>query len=161
MTRPPTDSEDARRSWIIRWLYAIVLAHLLGGLLLPWLAGLPLLDAYHRAIENSFWHAPAPAAARDQQVWWISLFSPTLEAAAVWMGALVHAGARTRDASVWAWLIAGLAVWAPQDIALSLRAAAWMHVWIDSAAVLTMLPPLAWLWKHDRQAAEKTRATVG
>ena len=151
----PAPANVARRAWVIRWLYAIVAAHLLGGLLLPWAAGLPLLAAYHAGVEASFWHGAAPAAARAQQIWWLSLFAPTLQAAAIWMGALVRAGARSREPSAWVWLMVGLAVWAPQDIRTSLQAAAWPHVWADCAAVLTMLPPLAWLWWHDRTAVRQ------
>lgn len=148
----PAGADDRARAWVIRWLYAMVLVHLLGGVLLPWAAGLPLLEPYHRGIETSFWHAAAPASARAQQLWWISLFAPTLEAAAIWMGALVHIGARARKPAVWTWLLLGLAVWAPQDMFTSLQAAAWPHVWADSAALLTLLPPLAWLWWRDRRS---------
>jgi hypothetical protein len=35
-------------------------------------------------------------------------------------------------------------------MALSLRAAAWSHVWLDSAALAGMLPPLVYLYCTDR-----------
>lgn len=52
-----------------------------------------------------------------------------------------------------------LAVWAPQDILVSLRAACWPHVWADVAALAVMLPPLLWLWRHDAAAA-RTQAVA-
>ncbi len=58
-------------------------------------------------------------------------------------------GDRYRSRFAWTWLIAGILVWAPQDIAISLRANAWVHVWIDCIALLTMLPPLLGLWLFD------------
>ena len=53
----------------------------------------------------------------------------------------------------WTWLIIGLLVWAPQDMLISLRASAVIHVWIDGFALLAMLPPLCWLCWYDRAAS--------
>ncbi|MES2068825.1 MAG: cell division protein [Pseudomonadota bacterium] len=139
------------RPWLVRWMYGVVMAHLLVGMLLPWIAGLSLFDAYHRSVEGGFWPLGAPAAARAQQIWWISLFGPTVQSLSVWMGVLTRIADRQRSAFAWGWLMVGVLVWAPQDMLISLRAGAWIHVWIDCFAVLTMLPPLLLLWRHDRQ----------
>jgi hypothetical protein len=48
-------------------------------------------------------------------------------------------------------LIAGLLLWAPQDIVISLQAGAWQHVWLDALALAGMLPPLAYLVFIDRK----------
>jgi len=50
----------------------------------------------------------------------------------------------------WGWLIAGLLLWAPQDILISVRGGVWSHVWLDLAALLALLPPLIWLYRYDR-----------
>lgn len=121
------------------------------GMLLPLIAGAPLFDGYHRAIETAFWGPAIPPEARAQQVWWISLFGPTVQAAAVWMAALAWMGDRQRNALAWGALIAGLVLWAPQDMLISLQANCWAHVWIDSFAVAAMLPPLIYLFVIDRQ----------
>lgn len=63
--------------------------------------------------------------------------------------AVGHLGDRHRSAAAWAWLLTGLALWAPQDLALSIHARVWTHVWVDSLALLVLLPPLVWLWRHD------------
>lgn len=142
------------RTWSIRWLYAAIAGHLIVGLLLPWVGGHALFDGYHRSIEGAF-HGPAiPAAAHSHQLWWIALFGATVQGAAIWMGALVWIGARERLALAWGGLIAGLLVWAPQDMAISLQAGAWSHVWIDSAALVCMLPPLVYLFMVDRRRGE-------
>ncbi len=143
-------NREVLRTWMVRWIYATVIVHLLVGILLPWLPNAPLVDAYHRGIEAAFWGSDAaPAAARAQQAWWIALFGPTLQGAAIWMAALVRFGDRQRSAAAWGWLIAGLAVWAPQDMLISLQADCWRHVWLDAFALAMMLPPLVWLWRHD------------
>lgn len=133
-------------------MYAAIGVQLAVGIMLPWIGSAPIFDAYHRSIETAFWgQTAAPAAARAQQIWWIAFFGPTVQAASIWMAALTHIGDRMRSPAPWTWLIAGLLVWAPQDMLISLRADGWAHVWIDCLALATMLPPLAWLWLHDRR----------
>jgi hypothetical protein len=139
------------RPWMVRWMYGVVIVHLLAGMLLPWIGNLSWFDAYHRSVEAGFWAQGAPAIARAQQVWWLSLFGPTIQGLSIWMGVLVCIADRHRSPSVWAWLIAGIVLWAPQDMLISLRADAWIHVWIDCFALITMLPPLIWLCWNDRQ----------
>ena len=142
---------NARRAWAVRIVSVAVVLHLLAGLALPFIVRLPLLDGYHHAIIAAFWgQDAAPAAALALQRWWMGLFGPTVQAAAIWMGALVWIGARQHLAFAWGALIAGLLWWAPQDIALSLQAGAWPHVWLDLFALAGMLPPLACLFLTDR-----------
>ncbi|MBN3788436.1 DUF393 domain-containing protein [Burkholderia sp. Ac-20353] len=143
------ESHDDPRRRVVCWMYGAAVVHLLVGAALPWLAGSPLFDAYHHGIEQHFWAGMAPAQARAQQIWWISLIGATLQSAAVWMLALVHLGNRLRKRAVWGWLLAGLLVWAPQDMLISLQAHAWMHVAADVAALASMVAPLVWLWRRD------------
>lgn len=144
----------ATRLWLILWLYAVVAGHLLVGVLLTWMGNSDLLESYHRAVEQHFWSGAAPAVARAQQVWWIALFGATMQSTALWMAALVHLGHRLRSAAAWGWLLAGLALWAPQDMALSIQGGMWVHIWIDGFALLIMVPPLLWLWRHDRSGGK-------
>ncbi|MEO7494437.1 MAG: cell division protein [Massilia sp.] len=149
------------RLWAVRWVYAGAAVHMLVGLLLPWLVQLVLLDHYFSAIDTVFWGGAAPAAARAQQQWWVSLFGPTVQTVAVWMAALAVIADRERSSFAWGSLIVGILVWAPQDIAISLRAACWANVWLDCVAVLTTVPPLAWLFLHDRRGtAARTAAAA-
>lgn len=139
------------RKWVVIYVYASIAAHLLVGALLPLVADAALFDGYHRGIEGAFWGDAIPAQARAQQVWWISLFGPTVQAAAVWMGALAWMGDRQRNSFAWGALIAGIVLWAPQDILISLQANCWAHVWLDTFAVAAMLPPLIYLFLIDRK----------
>lgn len=144
-------TQASLRTWTVRYVYASVAAHLLVGMLLPLVAGAPLFDRYHDDIGAAFWGGAVPAQSRAVQVWWISLFGPTVQAAAVWMGALAWMGDRQRNAFAWGALIAGIVLWAPQDILISLQAQCWVHVWLDSFAVAAMLPPLIYLFLIDRR----------
>lgn len=138
------------RTWAVRLTYASIAGHLVVGALLPFIVHLGALDGYHRAIESAFYGASIPLQARAHQSWWIALFGPTVQAAAVWMAALAYLGDRQKSAFAWAALIAGIVLWAPQDMVISLLAGAWSHVWIDAAALVLMLPPLLALYWIDR-----------
>ena len=156
-------SAHTHRKMLVGWLYAMAAVHLVAGLALPWLGGWALLDDYHKAIEVSFWGAAAPAAARAQQEWWLGLFGPTVQSVSLWMAALIYFGDRYRNPVAWVSLLAGLLLWGPQDMAFSLRAGAWSHVWLDLLALATMAPPLFVLLRMDRnvrgpEAAVKYRS---
>ncbi len=68
-------------------------------------------------------------------------------------GGLAWIGDRQRLSFAWGALIAGLLLWAPQDMAISLRAGVWAHVWLDCFALAGMLPPLIYLYFIDRTKA--------
>jgi hypothetical protein len=146
-------NRETRRSWAVRLTYASIAVHLAVGMLLPLIANAALFKGYHSGIEHAFYGADIPAAARGHQVWWISLFGPTVQAAAVWMGALAWIGSRQRSAAAWGALIAGMVLWAPQDMWISLQMSVWPHVWIDVFALACMLPPLFYLFHVDRNKA--------
>ncbi|KPZ06376.1 Uncharacterized protein ALO43_03040 [Pseudomonas tremae] len=146
-------SSDTLRRTLVAWLYAVAGAHVLGSLVFTWAGFAGLLDGYLTTLEQAFWTDAVPAAARTQQVWWMALFGATLQTYSVYMLALVHLGNRLKSAMPWGWLIAGLLLWAPQDIWISVRGGVWSHVWLDMAALLALLPPLIWLYRHDQYAA--------
>ena len=142
---------ETSRRWVIRWMYSSVVVHLIVGMLLPWVGNFSILSVYHLSVESGFWIKGAPLAARAQQVWWMSLFGPTVQNLAILMGALVHIGDRQRSSFAWGWLMMGIIIWAPQDMLVSLRAGVWLNVWVDCFAVVTLIPPLLWLWLNDRK----------
>ncbi|MCD5997279.1 cell division protein [Pseudomonas sp. CDFA 602] len=140
------------RHRLVVWLYAIALAHLLGSIVFTWAGFSGWLDDYLLIIERAFGTQAAPAAARAQQVWWMALFGATLQSYSLFMLALVHLGSRLKSTIAWGSLIAGLLLWAPQDILISVRAGVWSHVWLDAAVLIALLPPLFWLYRHDKRA---------
>ncbi|NGZ83018.1 cell division protein [Duganella aceris] len=137
------------RTWLVRWVYVVTVAHLMVGVLLPLCAGTALSEGYRRDIESYFFSGDAPVAAQALHVWWISLFGPTVQAAAIWMAGLAVIGDKQRNAFAWAMLILGLLVWAPQDMLISARAHCWINLWMDALVLAVMLPPLLWLCKQD------------
>ncbi|QXH48947.1 cell division protein [Pseudomonas xanthosomatis] len=141
------------RHRLVLWLQTITLAHLLGGLLLSWAGSTALFDGYLLSVEQAFWGQAAPTAGHSQQVWWMALFGATLQGYALYMLALIRLADHYRSSAAWGWLMAGLLLWAPQDIAISLQAGMWSHLAVDSLALLVLLPPLFWLYRHDRRAS--------
>ncbi|VWB64618.1 thiol-disulfide oxidoreductase [Burkholderia pseudomultivorans] len=140
---------DRARRVAVSWMVGAAIVHLLVGAALPWIAGSPLLDGYHIGIERHFWAAAAPVPARLQQLWWMSLLGATLQCLSIWMLALVHLGNRLRRRAVWGWLLAGLLVWAPQDLMMSWHAGIGINIAADVAALAALVPPLVWLWRRD------------
>ncbi len=137
------------RPWLIRWLYLITFGHFVGGVLLAWFSSFYFLDDYHASILTRFGDLTVHAHAL--QVWWLSLFGATLQNLAIFMGVLTYLGNKYRNAVVWAWMIVGLMLWAPQDMLISLQIDLWLHVWVDLIALALMLPPLVILWLLDRK----------
>ena len=136
------------RKWLVRWMYASAVGHLLVGLVLPWIAGAAALDWYLAWL--------GPASTRPQHAWWMALFGPTIQCVGLWMLALVWFGDQRREPAAWLWVAAGLLLWGPQDIMVSLRAGVWPNAWLD-IATLALLLPAAWrLYRID--AAERDAA---
>jgi hypothetical protein len=150
MLPPSSSPQPGLRRALVLWLYAAALVHLLAGVLLTWAGHSGLFTDYLQSIEQLFWGQAAPLAARAQQVWWLALFGATLQSYALYLLALVHLGDRLHHAGAWAWLMAGILLWAPQDIGISIQVQMWSHLAFDSVALLTLLPPLLWLFVHDR-----------
>lgn len=149
----PVPPSPLRKALVV-WLYAAALMHLLAGVALTWAGHSGLLDDYLNTIEQAFWGADiVPVTVRTQQVWWLALFGATLQSYALYMLALVHLGDRLKSAMPWGWLIVGILLWAPQDMLVSAQARVWSHLWFDSFALLVLLPPLFWLYRHDRRTA--------
>jgi hypothetical protein len=147
----PAPSNSLRPALVL-WLYAVAIVHILAGINLTWAGHSGLLDHYLHNLELAFWGADAvPAAGHEQQVWWLALLGATLQSYSLYMLALVHIGNRSKAPMVWGWLIAGILLWAPQDMWLSVQRQVWSHLWLDAFALLVLLPPLSWLYVHDRQ----------
>jgi hypothetical protein len=140
---------------MVSWLYAAAVVHLIVSIVLTWGGHSGLLDGYLQRINESFWADSIPPAVNDQQIWWLSLFGATMQSYALYMLALVHLGNKLRSAAAWGWLIVGVLVWAPQDIRISMQAYVWPHIWMDGFALLVLLPPMIWLFIHDRRTASQ------
>ncbi|MEO6677543.1 MAG: cell division protein [Pseudomonas sp.] len=148
----PVPSNTLRKA-LVTWLSAAALVHLLVSIVLTWAGPSGLLDGFLQTIDYAFWTDLPPRAAREQQLWWLAVFGATLQSYSLYMFALVRIGNHLKTPMAWGWLIAGIVLWAPQDMWMSLTAQLWLNLWIDGVALLTLLPPLFWLYYHDRRAS--------
>ena len=141
-----------RRYWLVNWLYLVAAGHLLVGLAMAWLSSSPLLADYHQQVLTAFGLAPVHAKGLQLHQWWLSLFGVTLQAFALLFWLLVYYASRFREPKAWLWLVLVILIWAPQDIWVSLQRGLWLHLWIDLAAVVVIVPPLVGLWWLDRSS---------
>lgn len=141
----------AARFWLVAWLYLVALGHLMGAVGMTWWVDLPVFAEYHQRVLAAFGFASDATAAMALHRWWMGLFGATLQAFALFLIALVYVANRYHCAAVWLWLGAGILLWAPQDIYISLQRGLWLHLWVDLAAVVAIVPPLCVLWWWDRQ----------
>lgn len=160
MSPLPSPPKTGLRRLLVRWLQAVALLHLFAGLLLTWAGHSSLLGDYQLSVEVAFWGHAAPTVAHEQNIWWLALFGATLQSYSLFMFGLIHLGDRLRSHHAWAWLIAGILLWAPQDTFISLQAGIWSHLVINSLAVLALIPPLLWLYRHDRAANISKRTAL-
>jgi len=126
-----------------RWLLLVALGHVIAGVAIPILAYSAAFDYYSGLLQQAF--SPAqqvPQATVEFQRWIVALFGPTIASVGVVFGALVMAGIKYRDTWPWNALLLGLALWAPGDIYISLTRDFWLHVQIDAAALLAIVPPV-------------------
>ncbi|RYY03488.1 MAG: cell division protein [Gammaproteobacteria bacterium] len=141
---------ETKRQYLIVWLYGIAILHFVVGVLLAWGSSLDYFDAYNHEVLSGFFSEISQSESRFQ-AWWLSLFGATLQNIGIFMGAMIYVGNLYRNKHVWLWMIAGVLVWAPQDILISLQAGVESHLWLDSIALLLILPPLISLWNLDRK----------
>ncbi len=138
-----------------RWLMLLALGHVAAGIAIPFAAYTPAFDHYSGLLHEAFWPAQlVPQATVEFQRWIIALFGPTIASIGVVMAYLVRAGSRTGEPGPWNAMLISLAVWAPGDIGLSLMRNFWLHVQIDVAVLLAIVPPVLVL----RARAVRSRA---
>jgi hypothetical protein len=126
-----------------KWLLVLAWLHLAIGLAIPFIAYSALFDSYSARLQQAFWPGlTVPPETLAFQRWIVSLFGPTLASVGVVMIWLVRAGIRSGEAWPWRAILAALAIWAPGDVYISMTKDFWLHVWIDAAALLTIVPPV-------------------
>jgi hypothetical protein len=141
---------DAVRIWCIRWLYLAAIGHFVVGLLMAWWGDSVLFSHYNQiALENFI--LIDNSSAKELHIWWLAIFGATLQAFSILLAALVYLGSQYKDNRVWLLIIIAIVIWAPQDIYFSAMKDIWMNVWVDLAAVVTLLPPLVFLMRCDRK----------
>ncbi|MDD5056791.1 MAG: hypothetical protein PHQ60_02885 [Sideroxydans sp.] len=125
-----------------RWLLLVAFGHIGVGLLMPVIAYSAAFDIYSDLLKPAFWVAQeVTPETKEFQRWMFALFGPTIASVGVFMAYLVKAGAKLREPGSWNALLIVSALWAPGDIGISLLHNFWLHVYIDLAALLVIVPP--------------------
>jgi hypothetical protein len=141
---------DSWRVWCVRWLYLAAIGHFVVGLLMTWLGDSILFSGYNQIALENFILTDNPSA-KELHIWWLAIFGATLQAFSVLLVALIYLGNHYKNNRVWLLIIIAIVIWAPQDIYFSAMKQIWMNVWVDLAAVITLIPPLILLLRSDRK----------
>jgi hypothetical protein len=135
------------------WLLFVAALHVIGGLLVPFIAYSDAFASYAAQLGATFWNGgQVPVEAERFQRWIVALFGPTVASVGVLMFFLVRAGMRTRERWPWDALLLAMLAWGPADIAISLMHGFWPHVVIDVVAIVSIVVPALYL----RLQASKT-----
>jgi hypothetical protein len=140
---------DFWRMLSIRWLYLAAFGHFLVGLLMTWFGDSLLFSSYNQSALKNFMLVDSQAA-EAFHIWWLAIFGATLQAFSILLAALIYLGNQYKNNRVWLLIIIAIVIWAPQDIYFSAMKHIWMNVWVDLAAVITLLPPLVFLMRCDQ-----------
>lgn len=132
---------DKVKRFLEKWLLLVAWGHVVAGIAIPLIAYSTGFDYYSALLHRAFWPGEAvPAQTVEFQRWIVALFGPTIASVGVVMVYLVRAGIRTGERWPWTAILFAMAVWAPGDIGLSLMRHFQLHVWIDVATLLAIVP---------------------
>lgn len=129
-----------------RFLQLYALAHLVGGLLLPWMVGTAIFTDYNRALAQAF-HV-SDDAALAQARFLTGLMGPTVASWGLLFLLLVRQAFRHPDRQLWWGMVLAGLVWAPYDSFLSWQNGIFLNVVINLLSLAALLVPL-WLVRHN------------
>lgn len=133
-----------RPAKIFLQLYA--LAHIIGGLLLPWLVDSALFTEYNRALAEAF--SLGDAASRAQASFLTGLMGPTIASWGLLFFFLLDYAFDHPDSRIWWGLVLAGLLWAPYDSFLSWQQGIYLNVLMNGLSLLALLVPL-WLVRHN------------
>jgi hypothetical protein len=125
-----------------RWLYAVCALHVAVGVALPLLLRTPLGTGYVATLWHAFGSGAAPDDVAALTRWLVVLLGAMVAGWGVLMAGLVRLAFRERRRAPLDVLLAGLAVWAPLDMAWSASRGVWSHVALDVAALAAIAIPV-------------------
>ncbi|MBC9250195.1 hypothetical protein A9179_07900 [Pseudomonas alcaligenes] len=130
---------------LYRWLLLVGLGHVGLGVLLAFTAQLPLADFYFQHLYASFAVADAPTAYQQLLSTLVRLFGPTVASWGLLFTLLVHLYRQHGHALIKPALFAALLLWCVLDSAISAYYGLFLHVYLNSAAALSIAVPLCFL----------------
>lgn len=133
-----------KQARIFLQLYA--LAHIAGGLLLPWLTDSIIFAEYNHALAAAF--GLSDEASASQARFLTGLMGPTIASWGILM-LLAVSEAFARPSAKWWWglILAGF-LWAPYDSFLSWQHGIYLNILINAVSLGALLVPL-WLVRHN------------
>lgn len=133
-----------RLAKIFLQLYA--LAHIIGGLLLPWLVDSVLFTEYNRALAKAF--SLGDAASQAQASFLTGLMGPTIASWGLLFLLLLEYAFARPDPHIWRGMVLAGLLWAPYDSFLSWQQGIYLNVLMNTLSLLALLVPL-WLVRHN------------
>ncbi len=122
-----------------RWLQLIGLAHILGGLALPWLLHSGLTHGYRQQVFTAI---GANAEAQHAVTLMMSFIGPTIASWGVLFLYLVNTAFRHPNRQAWYYLVLALLAWAPLDAGMSWMAGIYSNIVLDIAVVVAISLPI-------------------
>jgi hypothetical protein len=128
------------------FLQLISIAHIIAGLLLPFLVNTPLFDIYNTLVYQALGFDTA--STNPEINFLIGLFGPTIASWGVLFLYIVTFAFRNLDQKGWWAIFLGCLAWAPYDSLLSIQKGIYVNALINLVSALAILVPLFIIRKY-------------
>ena len=127
------------------WLQFVALAHVLGGLMLPFMVQLDFVQPYFRLMANVFAVNPN----QDLRIiqFMVGVFGPTVASWGVLFWMVVTQSFDNPTKNSWYLMLAACVVWAFYDSIYSSVMGLWVNALINGIAFVSIVLPLWWVRK--------------
>jgi hypothetical protein len=127
---------------LYRWLLLVGLGHVVLGIVLAFAAHLPITLSYFEYLYASVASASPPAEFQTLLRTMVGLFGPTVASWGLLFCVLVQLYRQHGHRQIKPALFAALLVWCVLDSAISAYFDLWLHVYLNSAAAVSIALPL-------------------
>ena len=128
------------------FLQLISIAHIIGGILLPFLVNTPLFESYNTLVYKAL---GVNAARTNPEInFLIGLFGPTISSWGVLFFYVVTSAFRDPHPKGWWTIFFCCLAWAPYDSLLSIQKGIYINALINLVSALAILTPLFIVRKH-------------
>ena len=128
------------------FLQLVAIAHIVGGLLLPFVINTQLFEVYNAGLYAAI--RAGSADAQSQARFFIGLFGPTIASWGILFWYVLTTSFKAPSARSWWVMVLAVIVWAPYDSLLSLWHGIQANAWVDLAVTAVILIPLLLVKKH-------------
>jgi hypothetical protein len=128
------------------FLQLIAIAHIIGGILLPFLVNTSLFETYNTLVYQALgFHTAGP---KPDINFLIGLFGPTIASWGVLFLYVVTSAFRNLDQKGWWAIFLCCLAWAPYDSLLSIQKGIYVNALINLVSALAILTPLFMVKKY-------------